>query len=195
MDPKEISQTLLGRFTPAKVEEKLAILKLIESYLFFIGKPGQYHIIQEERYVEKFNSLQASVVAPLKKKGVKDPVIAKLLTFAFLLIQKTELTHWDIRLLSKIATETAASTELFKKYDEKKPLAFSKDSLEENFATAKEIVAAQDDHNRPKRLLRKALSALQGIKSNNAKLSDTELKTLLTALKKEVARLMDGAKA
>jgi hypothetical protein len=195
MDPKEISQTLLGRFTPAKVEEKLAILKLIESYLFFIGKPGQYHVIQEERYVEKFNSLQASVVAPLKKKGVKDPVIAKLLTFAFLLIQKTELTHWDIRLLSKIATETAASAELFKKYDEKKPLAFSKDSLEENFATAKEIVAAQDDHNRPKRLLRKALSALQGIKSNNSKLSDTELKTLLTALKKEVARLMEGAKA
>lgn len=196
IDSKEISQTLLGRFSPAKVDEKLAILKLIESYLTFIGKPGQYHIVQDERDVEKFNSLQANVVAPLKKKKkIKDSEIAKLLIFAFLLIQHTELSHWDIRLLSKIATEPTASAELFKTYDEKKPLALSKDSLEENFATAKEIVAAQDDHNRPKKLLRKALSALQGVSSSNPKLSDAELKALLNALKKEVTRLMTGAKA
>lgn len=193
--PAQISQTLLGRFTPAKVEEKLSILKLIESYLIFIGKPGQYHIVQEERDVEKFNSLQASVYAPLKKKGVRDPEIAKLLSFAFLLIQKTDLSHWDIRLLSKIALDASASAELFKSYDAKKPLAASKDSLEESFTTAKEIVDAQESHNRPKRLLRKALSALQGIDSDNPKLGETALKTLLIELKKEVDRLMNGVKA
>lgn len=93
LTPPEISQALLGRFTPAKVEEKLDILKLIESYLEFIGKPRQYHIVQEERNVEKFNSLQANVVLPLTRKKFTKSEIAKLLTFAFSLIEKTDLSH------------------------------------------------------------------------------------------------------
>jgi hypothetical protein len=194
LSPAEISRTLLGRFTPAKVEEKLSILKLIESYLIFIKKPGQYHIVQEERDVEKFNSLQANVYAPLKRKQVKDSEIAKLLNFAFLLIQKTDLRHWDIRLLSKIAIEPSASQELLKGYDPKRPLAESKDKLEESFATAREIIEAQQNHNRPERLLRKALSALQGIASDHPKLTEAASKSLLAHLKTEVDRLLKPAK-
>lgn len=190
-----ISRILLGRFTPAKVEEKLSILKLIESYLVFIGKPGQYHIVQEERDVEKFNSLQANVCAPLKRQGMKDSEIAKLLTFAFLLIHKTDLRHWDIRLLSKIAGEPNAYTELFRNYDPKRPLAEPKDRLEESFATAREIVEAQQNQNRPGRLLRKALSALQGIGSDHPKLTEAASKSLLAALKAEIDRLLKAAKA
>ncbi|MBZ5647161.1 MAG: hypothetical protein LAN37_08075 [Acidobacteriia bacterium] len=190
----EISRILLGRFTSVRVEEKLAILKLIESYLDFIGKPEQYHIVQDERSVEKFNSLQANVCAPLKRKGVKDSEIAKLLMFAFLLISKTDLSHWDIRLLNKIALEPSAYVELLRHHDPKKPAAQSKDSLEESFATAKEIVEAQESHNRPERLLRKALSALQGIGSDHKKLSETASRNLLAQLKKEVDRLMSATK-
>ncbi|HTA22770.1 MAG TPA: hypothetical protein VK763_04490 [Terriglobales bacterium] len=192
LTPPQISQALLGRFTASKVEEKLAILKLIESYLEFIAKPRQYHIVQEERDVEKFNSLQANVVAPLKRKGLKEGEIAKLLTFAFSLIQKTDLRHWDIRLLSKIAAEPAAHVELFKNYNFKNPNGASKETLEESFTTAKEILDAQASHNKPERLLKKALSALQGIASNNSKLGDPAMKTLLTSLKKEVERLMSA---
>lgn len=191
----DISRTLLGRFTPVKVDEKLSILKLIESYLVFTGKPGQYHIVQEERDVEKFNSLQANVYAPLKRQGKKDSEIAKLLTFAFLLIHKTDLRHWDIRLLSKIAGESRAYAELFRNYDPKKPLAESKDRLEESFATAKEIVDAQQHHNKPERLLKKALSALQEIGSDHPKLTEVGLKNLLTTLKAELDRLLKAAKA
>ena len=61
LSPADISQTLLGRYTPNGDDEKLSILKLIESYLVFIGRPGQYHMVKEEHNVEKFNSLQANV--------------------------------------------------------------------------------------------------------------------------------------
>lgn len=193
--PADISQTLLGRFTAKDVEEKLSILKLIESYLAFIGKPNQYHIVQEERDVEKFNSLQANVIAPLKRKEVEDSKIAKLLNFAFLLIQKTKLRHWDIRDLSKIATAPGAYDELVKDYDPKKPNAMSAEKLEESFTTAKEIMEAHQNQSRPERLLRKALSALQGITSGHPKLTEATSKNLLAELKGEVDRLLKLAKA
>lgn len=189
----DISQTLLGRFTPAKVEERLSILKLIESYLIFVGKAGQYNVVEGD--VEKFNSLQSNVYAPLSRKGESDSKIAKVLNFAFLLIQKTDLTHWDIRLLNKIATEQSAYEELLRDYDPKKPNALSADKLEESFTTAKEIMEAQQNQNRPERLLRKALSALQGISSDHPKLTDAASKVLLAELKAEIDRLLKPAKA
>jgi len=189
----DISRTLLGRFTPAKVEEKLSILKLIESYLVFIGKAGQYHVVQEERDVEKFNSLQSNVCASLKRQGKKDSEIAKLLTFAFLLIQKTDLSHWDIRLLNKIAGDQSAYTELLRNYDPKKPLAKSQDELEESFATAREIIEAKKHHDRPERLIKKALSALQEIGSDHPRLTDSAMKSLLAAVKAEIDRLLKAA--
>lgn len=190
----EISKTLLGRFTPNKVDEKLAILKLIESYLHFIRRPGQYHVVQDERDVEKFNSLQANVVAPLKRKGKKDAEIAKLVTFAFLLIKDTDLTHWDIRLLSKIAVEEDANTELLSNYDPNKPSRRTAEELEESFATAREIVEARQERNRPERLLKKALSALRGVRSADSKLTGSAIKTLLSELNAEVDRIMKAAK-
>jgi len=190
----DISQTLLGRFTAPKVDEKLAILRLIESYLLFIGKARQYHIVQDERDVEKFNSLQANVIAPLKRQGKKDAEIAKLVTFAFLLINKTDRTHWDIRLLSKIATEKDAYAELLKNYDPNKPFERTKDELEESFATAKEIIEAEEQQSRPERLVKKAISALRGIRSDNPRLTGPEIKSLLAELKKEIDRLLTAAR-
>jgi hypothetical protein len=193
LSPADISQALLGRFTPAKVEERLSILKLIESYLIFIGKAGQYNVVEGD--VEKFNSLQSNVYAHLSRKEESDSKIAILLNFAFLLIQKTDLTHWDIRLLSKIAAEQSTYEELLRDYDPKKPNALSADKLEESFTTAKEIMEAQQNQNRPERLLRKALSALQGIASGHAKLTEAASRGLLTELKAELDRLMKPAKA
>jgi len=192
LSPKEISRTLLGRFTPAKVEEKLAILKLMESYLVFIKKPGQYYIVQEERDVEKFNSLQTHVVAPLKKMG-KDSEIAKILTIAFHLIEKTDVTHWDIRLLGKISGEPKAYKEVIQLYDPKNPSP-TPEVLRDSFDSAKEVLESQDQHNRPERLLKKALSALQEVADDHPKLSDAPVKALLAEIKVEVQRLIKGSK-
>jgi len=195
LSPDEISATLMGRFTANEVRERLAVLKLIESYLDFISKPGQYHIVQEQRSMEKFNSLQANVIAPLKKqKTLRESEIAKLSVFAFMLIHKTDLSHWDIRLLSKIAVDTGALPELYRNYDTQKPMSESKAKLEENFATAKEIYDAQQHKNKPERLLRKALSALQGIGDGHSALAEAHLKSLLNQVKAEVDRLL-GVKA
>jgi hypothetical protein len=189
----DISQALLGRFSANKVEEKLQILKLIGSYLDFIGKPSQYHIVQDEHDVEKFNSLQANVIAPLRKQGKKDAEIAKLVTFAFMLISKTDLTHWDIRKLNKIASQSDAYSELLENYDPKKPFERTKEELDESFATANEIVEAEKEQNRPERLIKRALSALQSVRSEKPKLAGAQIKGLLTELKKEVDRLLKAA--
>jgi hypothetical protein len=194
LSTKDISRTLLGRFTPAKVEEKLEILKLIEGYLVFIDKPGQYHIVQEERHVEKFNSLQTNVVAPLKRKNIKDAEIAKMVTIAFLLVQKTDRSHWDIRLLGKMALEEKSHKEILKNFDPKNPSSPTTEALEDRFTTAREILEAQEDHNRPERLLKKALSALEGVAANHPKLADGAVKAVVTAIDKEVKRIMKGAK-
>jgi hypothetical protein len=191
LSPEEISVTLLGRFSAAGVRERLEVLKLIESYLEFIGRPGQYHIIQDERSMEKFNSLQANVIAPLKKHGeLKQAEIAKLSVLAFMLINKTSLSHWEIRLLNKIGAESKARAELYRNYDATKPLSEPKSRLEENFATAKEIIETQENKNKPVRLLRKALSALQGIGNDHEALAEASLKSLLNQIKAEVDRLL-----
>jgi hypothetical protein len=195
LKPEEISVTLLGRFTAAGVRERLAVLKLIESYLEFIGKKGQYHIVQEQHSMEKFNSLQANVIAPLQKQGdLKASEIAKLTALAFMLIHKTDLSHWDIRLLNKIGADPMARAELYRNYDAAKPLSEPKTRLEENFATAKEVIEAQQNRNKPERQLRKALSALQGIADDHEALAEGSIKSLLSQIQAEVNRLL-GVKA
>jgi hypothetical protein len=192
----EISQTLMGRFSTTEVRERLAVLKLIESYLDFIDRPGEYHLIEQTHSMEKFNSLQANVIAPLKKQGDVNPAeIAKLSALAFVLINRTDLSHWDIRLLSKIAADRNARGELYRNYDAKKKVADQSPSkLEENYTNAKEIYEAQQSKNKPERLLRKALSALQGISDGHAMLEEDSLKGLLDQIKGEVDRLL-GVKA
>ena len=195
LTPDEISVTLLGRFSATGVRERLAVLKLIESYLEFIGKPGQYHIVNEQRSMEKFNSLQGSVIAPLKKAGeLKASEIAKLTALGFALIHNTGLSHWEIRLLNKIGADSKARAELYRNYDAAKPLSEPKSRLEENFATAKEVLDAERDKNKPERLLRKALSALQGIGHDHERLTEASLKSILNQIKTEVDRLL-GVKA
>lgn len=193
LSPSDISQTLLGRFSAAKVEEKLKILKLIESYLAFIAKPGQYHIVGDERDVEKFNSLQANVVAPLERKGKSPTEILAIVTFAFSLIHKTDLPHWDIRRLGKIAMHASAEKELLRNFNVGAPAKMAKDRLEENFATAREIIEAQEQQDRPERLLNKALAAVRSVRSEDPKISSSVVKSLLREMKSELMRLLKAA--
>ncbi|MGH9426052.1 MAG: hypothetical protein ACRD2L_07100 [Terriglobia bacterium] len=188
---KDISRSLLGRYSVIKIKEKLEILKLIETYLEFIGKPREFHFIHDERSVEKFNSLQASVVAPLKRQEMRDSDIAKLVTLAFLIIEKTDLSHWDVRKLSKIADDPAAKGELFKAYDPKDPRKVSEEIVEEAFSTAKEIVEDREEEDRPERLVKRALSAVQSIKPSS-KLKEPAVHGLLRKLLEEVSRLLSA---
>jgi hypothetical protein len=66
LSDKQISVALSGRYSDKKVNEKLEILKLMDSYLYSIGKPGAYTHIQQERAGEMFNSLHDNVISPRK---------------------------------------------------------------------------------------------------------------------------------
>lgn len=182
---KEISRALLGRYNEKKLNERLATLRLIEDYLEHTGTPKQFYLIQDDRSVEKFNSLQAYVLGPLLKKRILPKVeIAKLTTIGFDLIKAGTVTHWDIRALAKIANDTGAKKELFKTDGGGK--GFKREAaLVEAFRTAKEIVDVNDEKSKPERLLRRAVESLRAITSA----SSSESKALLKTIEEEVARL------
>ena len=200
LKPKDISVALMGRYSPKKVEEKLEILKLIDSYLEFIGKPREYYRIQEERDLEKFNSLQSNVVTPLLRKHKKAKTdIAKFIAIAFAVTAKTDLRHWDIRDLRKIALNARASKELFKIFPARSPSKISvfkiaPEMLKETFTTSQEIVKDQEEGGKPEKLLRKALSAIDSINPRNIKLKEPSAIELLKSIISKISQLQKASK-
>lgn len=198
LKPKDISVALLGRFTEKQVEEKLAILNLIDSYLSFIGKPGEYHRITEGQDLEKFNSLQKNVIASLTKKhGKKKKEIAELTTIAFSLINKTDTSHWNIRKLRDIAINTKAETELRSAFSNKIPgsvkeIKVSSDKISEGFVSALEIIESADKD--AERLLKRAKSALEGVDEKSKELKKKEIIDLLNEVKSRIYILISASK-
>lgn len=198
LKPKDISVALLGRFTEKQVEEKLAILNLIDSYLSFIGKPREYHLISEGQDLEKFNSLQKNVIASLiKKHGKKKKDIAELTTIAFSLINKTDTSHWDIRKLKEIAINSKADAELRSAFSNKIPsnikeVKISKDKISEGFVSAREIIESAEKST--ERLLKRAKSALEGIDEKSKELKKKEIIDLLIELKSRILVLISTSK-
>lgn len=186
--PEDISKSLLGRYTSKQVEDKLEILELIGSYLEFIGRPGEYYFVQDQRNLEKFNSLYGSVIAPARRQGKKEVETVKLIETAFLLIQKTDLTHWNIRELKKISINNNALDKLIKPLKGVKRSKISGAILKDAFKSAREIVEDQEDHDKPTRLIDKALNALRSIDPMNVKLKEAHIRKLLA----EAASVIDN---
>lgn len=176
LTPADISKSLLGRFSDKKVIEKLDILKLIDSYLRSIKKPGEYHLVQGR--VEQFNSLQSNVVGPLRKKSKGDADIANAITAAFSLIQKTGASYLEIRNLKKIMLNEKAQKELAPLLENKS----SKEAVAEAFAAASEIVEDNEHRDKPERLIKRALSAIQSVSPNASHLSTPKVKAMLKEL-------------
>jgi hypothetical protein len=201
LKPKDISVALNGRFTEKQVEEKLETLSLIDSYLSFINKNSEYHRITEAQDLEKFNSLQKSVIAPLRKKhGKKRKEIAELTTIAFALIHKTDVTHWDIRNLKAISTNTKANNELSQPFGGKMPntssqLKLNEDKLKEAYTSAKEVIENEKEKDKPERLLKRAQSALEEVDLKSKKLKDPSMTTLIGELKKRIEILLKASKS
>jgi len=185
LSAEDISKSLLGRYTAKKVNEKFEVLKLIDSYLRQIKRPGEYHLIQ--RNVEKFNSLQANVVAPLRKFGKPAEEIANVISVAFALIQKVpNVSHWNIRRLRDIAQNSKAEKELVPILAEKT----SRETINDAFETAKEIVDVSAKKDKPQQLLRSALTAVKSINPKSPHLSEPKVKEMLKELAKQVEILL-----
>ena len=68
---------------------------------------------------------------------------------------------------------------------------WSKEIIKEAFCTAKEIVEDREEEDRPERLVKRALSAVQSIKPSS-KLKEPAVRGLLNKLLAEVSRLLSA---
>ena len=195
LTPKEISAALLGRYSEKQIEEKLEILKQIDSYLGFIGKPQQYDEV--ERDVEKFNSLVRYVLQPLKRQGASSKERADINVAAFSLIRsgdENNVTHWQIRKLRDVAQIDPARRELFRAYNPKAPQKTSTGDLLDAFTTALEIVDDKKEEQKPEKLLRRALEAIRAINAKNPKVRAEGARELIKQIQVEIKRLAESAK-
>lgn len=189
LNPKEISATLLGRYTEGQIEDKLDILKQIESYLAFIGRPLQYDEVTGD--VEKFNSLVKNVLQPLKRQGLTptDQSAVNLIGFSLIKSGSKDIRHWEIRKLREVIRLPEAKAEVFKVYNAKHPAKTPLSGLVDAFTTAIELVEDKKVREKPEKLLRKALSAVKTINTKNPRIKEKVVKILLTELQEEIKRL------
>lgn len=187
LKPKEISRVLLGRFSAQGVEERLEVLKLIENYLDFIGKTGKYTEISDN--VEKFNSLYGVIKGLKKSKGSKSTDIAKIIVMAFLIIEKTSSSHWDVRKLKDIARDKEASKQLLECLPASQPRSIKKDVLEDAFQNAKDTIEDKEEFNKPARLLNRALTAIRAINPKSERLRDIPVQQLVKEVIAELKKI------
>lgn len=184
LEPEDIASTLLGRYSAKDVQERLNRLDLIDRYLDQVKIPGKYAVIGEERSMEKFNSLSTNVLNHLKAKASLDPVdLLKIMQTGFALIHDKKASHWDIRKLAPIAKSANARNKLLDSLPDD-PFEAPGETLRDAFENAKDIVDAETEHEKPERLLQKALTAIQSIDKNSAKL---RLKSTQDALAELIA--------
>lgn len=190
LSEKEISASLLGRYTDKQVKERIGVLELIDSYLTSIKKQGQYNLINDERSGEKFNSLHNNVIGALKRQEADSEDVLEATEVGFALISKADVTHWDIRDLSKIYRSTEALTMLRAGINTADPLKTSPTELKEAFVSAQDVVEDEVEKEKPERLITRALSAIKSIQANSPKLKSPQVDTLLRKLSAAVNELL-----
>lgn len=204
---QQIRDALQKRYSEKKLQQRFDVLELVEQYLEWLGKPRQYQVIEEERSLERFNSLQLNVIAPLKGIwGTKAKVnIPRLVVFAFKMIKDGQ-SHWDIRHLRDIAENPEALAEIIKlkkattvvaktkragvsktesKREEKKDIEAVRDTFED----AKNIVAAHQERDLPEKLLRNALTNLRQIDTDSISLKQESIKVLVDEIREILATI------
>jgi hypothetical protein len=190
LNAKDISATLMGRYTDKGVNDRLAVLALIDNYLQVVKRPGDYAWIGKERLIEKFNSLSQNVIESLKTKTDIDPTdIHRIAQAGFGLINKTDKTHWDVRKLAAIARKPEI-LESFLTALPDDPYDADAEILDEAFDTANDALEGQKERDKPDRLLQKALSAVQSIDATNTRVKSVQTQTLLKRLLEACSSLM-----
>lgn len=188
LKPEDISVSLLGRYTPEKVRSRLEVLKLIDSYLESIGRTGEYELIGQERLMEKFNSLNDNVLASLRREDYPKTEVARIGEAGFALINKTDRSHWDIRKLAQIARQDTAY-KAFKEALPKRPLDATPEQLDDAFQAGAELVEDQKVKDKPEKLLRRALTAVNSIDTSSPLLKTPVVRDLLSKLRAAVTAL------
>lgn len=179
---EQIAKTLSG-FTVEEIKERLERLKLIEEYLEFIGKPGQY--LAADGLNEHFIDFQKSVLS--KNKGKKTPLFGPLdllnmKQVAFSVINQGS-THMEVRKIPNAVLNqkikpiflTAAQN-----------VAKDPQKTKEIFETCLDRIKAEENRNRPFQILNNILGNLDALDYTNPELKKPEhtqlIKKIITYL-------------
>lgn len=216
-DPKQIADTLFGGFNESEIREKVERLKLVEAYLEYIGKPKQYEEVKG--WHEHFINLQKAI-SILKKEKIMNAKEIHYATLAGFELIIAKSPHMDIRLIKKFMDEKKTKEGLIeyveKVIEEKKEIieaetkelneAETKETIKkkkpksqtkiandfkEKFENLKDTYRAQKEANKPKVLLKRALSNLEGINPKNPKLKDLEIIELLKSIAEITTKLLE----
>jgi hypothetical protein len=185
---KQISEALAGRFSEKKVGEKLEILKLMDSYLHSIGKPGEYTHIQEEHSGEKFNSLHDSVISPLKWSAHRSE-LPKIIEIAFAMIEGKKHSDWKIRQLRDVTELPQARTALYAAFDKHGKLNADRAAVLNAFDTADFLVEIGRQTNCPERLVNGALALLGAVDARDRRVKQPRMHRLVSKIEKRAACL------
>lgn len=206
LSPKEIAAAMYGH-TKDEIEISLERLELIDDFLEFCGQKANYGLIKTFRLHEHFIDIQKTILSPAKRQGQPNRVIQKRLIETFALIKvgftnqgslkkgkKKDVTHWDIRALGKVFTDSDAEHEFSKVFasaskDIKKISSISPELILEGFQTAREVLSNKEDRDKPAVLIERANKALESIDRKSKHLREEKAKSAFQKLSKTVGEL------
>jgi len=190
-------------WTSKEVEDALERLKLIDTFLEYIGEKdkGGYGFIETYHLNEHFEDLQDYVYKPARKAGLPRKEWSKRLNHAFDLIfaaamlMKTgrkgdRITHWDFRDIREVYEDVQATDLFLRRLSKAKtPKAQNPQETRDDFNDARELVAEKKDKKEPRRLMDKAIRTLKGIDRKSEHFQDDAVKEAFKELDKVVATL------
>jgi hypothetical protein len=175
LTPEEIAAALYGVESPEEITAKDERLKLIDSYLGYIGATGEHTRV--EGYVEHFINLQ-DFLKWLIKQRVSAKERSEWLFRAFWFI-RAGLGHMKIRRLRDIYQSEEAKKHLL---DAVKPHEGKwapeieetrRNDIKEQFAVAEDYVQLREEEDKPEKLLSRAERSLEALRKHQSQLAKT----------------------
>ena len=199
LTPKVIANSLYGGFNEKDIKDKLEILKMIEEYLIFIGKPGIYNIVKKthEHFVDLRNILNHS-----RKIDSSPDEIISIRNIGFQLIHDG-VPQRELRKIKEILANEKSKKELWKAMEYSKPEEYAKKSkikfdADENdeftpsrtiFNNCLDSAKAYAESEQPEKLLRRALTNLENIDFDSPLLKEPEILSLISNVETIVEKL------
>lgn len=195
----EIAAAMYG-WSEEQVENDLERLNIIDLFLQFIKAPGNYGFIKKFHLAEYFIDIQKRTLQTARRDGIPKREIQKRLEYNFVVLRaslqpfnksKINFTHNDQRKVGDILSDYEATHALINGFDKEKDLRNIPSTIVmDNYSNAKDVLEYKKVRDEPKKLIDKAIAALNGIdrKGKHYKADDDVKKKLkvLDSLLKEM---------
>ncbi len=199
LSEKQIADVLFGR-TIEQVKDGIERLKIIESFLKFFGQPRNYGLIKRFGLHEYFINIQKFILKEADKYGVQEKTKRLEMTFALIkshvLAQADKdadikgLSHFAIRELGKIYQHNKAYLQFQSAFEGSKDIQqIDPESALEGFRGARDVLELDAESNKPKKLLDKAIRAIESIDPQSIKGQEKDLKVGIEKLLRMVQSL------